>query len=107
MYSMEFLFYSHIFSFNLYLPQASRHGDLSRHELSQHSVHGLADRSRHSNYADRSRHSGNADRSRRASGGVLSIDRNGNSDADNTIHSITLQVISTSVHRRRSPKMTK
>lgn len=27
--------------------QASRHGDLSRHELSQHSVHSLADRSRH------------------------------------------------------------
>mmetsp|Transcript_84638 Transcript_84638/g.137201 ORF Transcript_84638/g.137201 Transcript_84638/m.137201 type:complete len:1524 (+) Transcript_84638:3-4574(+) len=75
----------------LLFDEASRHGDLSRHELSQHSVHGLADRSRHSNYADRSRHSGNADRSRRASGGVLSIDRNGNSDADNTIHSITLQ----------------
>jgi len=28
-----------------YLTQASRHGDLSRRELSQHSVHGLADRS--------------------------------------------------------------
>ena len=73
-------------------PQARQHGDLSWHELSQHSVHGLADRSRHSN---------DADRSRRASAGVFSH-RNGNSDANNTMRSITLQEVFTSVYHTLS-----
>jgi hypothetical protein len=91
--------------------EASRHGDLSRHELSQHSVNSLTDRSRHaagvfkdlslSRHGSRhgSRHQSPSDRSRRAARGDQSRvksaqnDSLGPTEADTTCHSITLQML--------------
>lgn len=82
--------------------EASRHGDLSRHELSQHSVNSLADRSRHAAGVFKdlslSRHGsrqGSADRSRRAAHGDQSRVKSAQNDneADTTCHSITVQML--------------
>jgi len=80
--------------------QASRHGDLSRHELSQHSVHSLADRSRHAagvfgdlSLSRQGLRQSPADRSRQTTRGDQSPVTNANNytpfrtDADATCHS--------------------
>jgi len=85
----------------LIFDQASRHGDLSRHEISHHSVHSLADRSRHAGgvFGDLSRHSMRQSDTKSQHGDQSPTksrqnDSMGNTEADMTCHSVmSLQVL--------------